>query len=219
MSSVLFGSIGTIAETSEMQRKAYNDAFKEHGLDWTWERAEYQKLLPQSGGRDRVADYAKDRDETVDADAVHQTKSRLYQQELAKAPVEARPGVVDTIERAKADGMKVALVTTTSTENIDALTGAISGLEKSDFDVIVDVSKVETPKPDKAPYVWALDQLGEQPGACVAVEDNAYGVQAAKAAGLQVVAFPGVNTADHDFGDAQKVQRVELSALTALISA
>ncbi len=219
MSTVLFGSIGTLAETSEMQRKAYNDAFVEHGLDWTWERAEYQKLLPQSGGRDRVADYAKDRGEAVDADAVHRTKSRLYQQALAAAPVEARPGVVDTITRAKADGMKIGLVTTTSTDNIDALTSAITGLEKSDFDVIVDVSKVETPKPDKAPYVYALEQLGEQPQACVAVEDNAYGVQAAQAAGVQVVAFPGANTADHDFGTAQKVHRVEMSTLNELILA
>ncbi len=219
MSSVLFGSIGTIAETSEMQRKAYNDAFAEHGLDWTWERADYQKLLPQSGGRDRVADYAKDRGESVDADAVHQTKSRLYQEALAKAPVEARPGVIDTIRRAKADGLKVGLVTTTSPQNIDALTSALNGLDKADFDVIVDVTKVDTPKPDKAPYVWALEQLGEQPGDCAAVEDNAYGVQAAKAAGVAVIAFPGVNTADHDFGDAQKVQRVELSALNELILA
>ncbi len=219
MSSVLFGSIGTIAETSEMQRKAYNDAFTEHGLDWTWDREEYVRLLPQSGGRDRVADYAKDRGETVDADAVHQTKSRLYQEALGKTPVEARPGVVDTIRRAKADGLKIALVTTTSPANIDALTSAIAGLDKADFDVIVDVTKVDTPKPDKAPYVWALEQLGEQPGDCAAVEDNAYGVQAATAAGVAVIAFPGANTADHDFGAAQKVQRVELSTLNELILA
>lgn len=219
MSTVLFGSIGTIAETSEMQRKAYNDAFAEHGLGWTWEPAEYRRLLPRSGGRDRVADYADERGETVDADAVHRTKSRLYQQALAQAPVEARPGVVDTITRAKADGLKLALVTTTSPENIEALTSAITGVERSDFDVIVDVTKVDTPKPDKAPYVWALEQLGEQPGDCVAVEDNAHGVQAATAAGVPVIAFPGANTADHDFGDVPRVQRIELSTLHELILA
>lgn len=83
--------------------------------------------------------------------------------------------------------------------------------------MIVDVTKVDTPKPDKAPYVWALEQLGERPGDCVAVEDNAYGVQAAKAAGVPVVAFPGANTSDHDFGDAKQVQRVELATLHELI--
>lgn len=218
MPAVLFGSIGTIAETSEMQRKAYNDAFAEHGLNWTWNREEYQRLLPQSGGRDRVADYAKTRGETVDADAVHQSKSRLFQQALRSASVEARPGVVDTIKRAKADGLKIGLVTTTSHENIEALTEAATGLDASDFDVIVDATKVQTPKPDKVPYVWALEQLGEQPGACVAVEDNAYGVQAATAAGVPVFAFPGANTADHDFGDAPQVQRVEFSVLKERIA-
>lgn len=217
MSTILFGSIGTLAETSEMQRQAYNDAFAEHGLDWSWERAEYQKLLPQSGGRDRVADYATERGESVDADAVHQTKSRLYQQALRAAPVQARPGVVDTIRRAKAEGLKLALVTTTSPENIEALTGALVDVQQSDFDVIVDVTKVQTSKPDKAPYVWALGQLNQQPGDCVAVEDNAYGVRAAKAAGVPVIAFPGANTAGHDFGDAEQVQHVDFSALDALL--
>ena len=45
MTSVLFGSISTVADTSELQRQAFNDAFAEHGLGWTWERAEYRRML------------------------------------------------------------------------------------------------------------------------------------------------------------------------------
>ena len=36
MSAILFGSISTIADTSELQRQAFNQAFKAHGLDWDW---------------------------------------------------------------------------------------------------------------------------------------------------------------------------------------
>ncbi len=53
MSAVLFGSIGTLAETSEIQRGAFNQAFRANGLDWHWERDEYVALLERSGGRDR----------------------------------------------------------------------------------------------------------------------------------------------------------------------
>ena len=41
MKALLFGSIGVIAETSELQRQAYNMAFAEHGLDWYWNVANY----------------------------------------------------------------------------------------------------------------------------------------------------------------------------------
>ena len=34
--AILFGSIGTIVETSELQRKSFNQAFSEAGLDWNW---------------------------------------------------------------------------------------------------------------------------------------------------------------------------------------
>ena len=33
MRALIFGSIGVLVETSELQRQAYNRAFAEHGLD------------------------------------------------------------------------------------------------------------------------------------------------------------------------------------------
>jgi len=37
--ALLFGSIGSIVETSEIQRKSFNKAFKQYGLDWNWDQA------------------------------------------------------------------------------------------------------------------------------------------------------------------------------------
>src|ERR1700753_564286 len=104
MSAILFGSISTVADTSELQRQAFNDAFRAHGLDWSWSRDDYRSMLGQSGGRARVAEYASTRDEEVDASAVHATKSRLFRDNLASTSLTPRPGVVDTINAAKANG-------------------------------------------------------------------------------------------------------------------
>ena len=52
--ALLFGSIGSIVETSEIQRKSFNKAFKQYGLDWNWTKSEYQNLLSKSGGKDRI---------------------------------------------------------------------------------------------------------------------------------------------------------------------
>ena len=53
--ALLFGSIGTVMETSDVQRRAYNQALKEAGLNWVWTREIYAELLSQSGGQERLA--------------------------------------------------------------------------------------------------------------------------------------------------------------------
>lgn len=206
MAAILFGSISTIADTSELQRHAFNDAFDAHGLGWHWDREDYVAMLAESGGQNRVAAYAASQGQEVDATAVHQTKSTMFQKKLAEARVPARPGVLDTLRSAKSDGVKVALVTTTSAENIAALIGAMGAdLAPADFDLIVDASDVAQPKPAAAAYAFALDHLDEEVDDCVAIEDNVDGVTAAVAAGLTCLAFPNENTTGQDFTAARRV--------------
>jgi HAD superfamily hydrolase (TIGR01509 family) len=220
MSALLLGSISTVADTSELQRQAFNQAFEAHGLDWRWDRDDYRAMLSASGGQDRVAGYARSRGEDVDAQAVHETKSKLFRDLLATAGLAPRPGVADTIKAAKDRGWKVGLVTTTSRANVDALLGRLHPqVGDQDFDVIVDSASVGSPKPDPAAYVFALQALNEAPGDCVAVEDNVGGVQAAVAAGVPCVAFPNENTGQHDFSAAAKrVGRLDFAELQSLTS-
>jgi HAD superfamily hydrolase (TIGR01509 family) len=197
MSAILFGSIGTIADTSEVQRDAFNKAFAAHGLDRHWDRADYLAMLEQSGGQQRIAGYAKSVGQDVDAAAVHRAKTEFFQQGLAESPIAPRAGVVDTIHGARREGVRVGLVTTTSQQNIAALLEALQpDLKVSDFDLVVDSSSVERPKPDGAAYTFALESLGERADGCVAIEDNVDGVAAASAAGLMRPAWrsPGRTT-------------------------
>lgn len=215
MPALLLGSISTIADTSERQRQAFNQAFAAHGLDWHWDQDQYRAMLSGSGGQARIADYAQSLGQTVDAKAVHETKTRIFQEHLPQGGLVPRAGVVDSIQAAKDHGWKVGLVTTTSPGNVSALLAALSPhLAAGNFDVIVDSSRVERPKPDQAAYVFALENLGEAPGECVAVEDNAGGVQAAVAAGVPCVAFPNENTAGGDFTAARRrVDRLDAADL------
>ncbi len=214
MSAILFGSISTIADTSELQRAAFNDAFAEHGLDWRWDREEYQELLRSNGGEQRIAEQARARGEQVDAAAVHRTKSERFQQRLTADGVTPRAGVAETVRAAREQGMKVALVTTTSPDNLSALfTGLGDALRRNEFDLVVDSTQVTTPKPDGAAYSYTLETLGEVAEECAAVEDNVGGVAAATAVGVECVAFPNENTAGHDFGDARVVSHIDLNDL------
>jgi HAD superfamily hydrolase (TIGR01509 family) len=117
--------------------------------------------------------------------------------------------------------MKLALVTTTSTANVTAITEALRpAVDLSSFDLIVDAGSVEHPKPAPDAYEFALAELGEPAAGCVAVEDNVGGLQAASDAHITCVAFPGENNTDHDFGRAARVvQELSLEDLQAARSA
>jgi HAD superfamily hydrolase (TIGR01509 family) len=203
MSAILFGSISTLADTSELQRQAFNLAFEAHDLHWNWSREDYASMLASNGGAARIAEYAQDRGDDVDAAAVHATKSQIFQELLASSPVEARPGVVETLQEAKRSDRKLGFITTTSQGNIDALLAALKPhISAEMFDLIVNRDSVKEPKPNPAVYAFALDQLGEDAGNAVAIEDNVGGVQAATAAGVTCIAFPNQNTAAGDFSAA-----------------
>lgn len=221
MPAVLFGSISTIVDTSELQREAFNQAFKAHGRKWTWKRDTYQAMLDSSGGEKRIDNYARYKGQKVDAKAIHQTKSEIFRTLLGEASLTPRPGVVETIKAARSKGFKVGFVSSTSAENVAALLSAVSAqIGPSDFDVIVDASKSSPPKPNPAAYEFALQVLGEDPKECVAIEDNVEGVAAAQAAGVRCVAMPNENTAGHDFGSARlRVERPSFDELRSLVTA
>lgn len=218
MSAILFGSISTLIDTSELQRRAFNESFEAHGLDWQWSQADYIAMLDSNGGAQRIADYAEARGDDVDADELHATKAEIFQELLATAGLKARPGVVATVREAKRRDVKLGFVTTTSPENISALLDALSpDIDAGTFDLIVDRDSVVSPKPDSAAYVFALEKLGVNAAAAVAIEDNVGGVAAAVAAGVRCVAFPNENTADGDFAAAtETVDALDAERLVSL---
>ena len=91
--SLLFGSIGSIVETSEIQRKSFNEAFKQYGLEWNWTNREYQNLLSKSGGKDRILRYAKKKKKIVDSAYLRNLKNKIFNNYLKKNHLKLRPGV------------------------------------------------------------------------------------------------------------------------------
>ncbi|MDJ0392892.1 HAD-IA family hydrolase [Rhodococcus sp. G-MC3] len=217
MTAILFGSISTLADTSEMQRRAFNDAFAKHDLGWTWSREDYASMLGGNGGASRIADYAASKNQEVDSAAVHSTKSEIFRTLLATEGIEPRPGVLDTMAKAREHGFKLGLVTTTSPENVSALLDSFETLSADSFDVVVDTTAVSQVKPDPASYLFAVDSLGEDAAHCVAIEDNEGGVASAAAASIRCVAFPNANTTGGDFSAAEEVvDRLDPNRLSTL---
>ncbi|MTI42746.1 HAD superfamily hydrolase (TIGR01509 family) [Roseibium hamelinense] len=201
--AVLFGSIGTLAETSELQRQAFNQAFAACGMDWHWDVETYRALLKKSGGLRRVASYAEAKGQPVDAAAVHAVKTKIYHQLLENAEVAPRDGVLELMSWARKSGVQIGLVSTTSKANIERLLSALGpAIDERDFDFIGDGSMVTHPKPSGDIYELALQRLGLTEYEVVAVEDTAESLRSATAASVATIAFPGANAQTDDFSAA-----------------
>ena len=135
--SLLFGSIGTIIETSELQRESFNEAFKEAGLDWYWDHEDYRLLLKQSGGTKRIEDFAEKNNTTVEAQKIRERKTHIFNKKLMTEKLMPREGVIDVIEYAKNNQIKLGFVTSTTKDNVNSVFLALKNyFIEEDFDFI-----------------------------------------------------------------------------------
>lgn len=205
--ALIFDVDGTLAETEEAHRQAFNETFADHGLDWHWTRADYHRLLKTTGGKERMAAHRQALGATAPDDAtiarLHQIKTARYADILARGGLQARPGVMELIARARAAGIRLAVATTTNLPNVEALAHCLWGCPATDvFDVIAAGDQVAAKKPAPDVFLLALDRLGLPPAACLAFEDSLNGLRSARGAGLRVVVTPSLYTADEDFSTA-----------------
>ena len=211
LKAIIFDMDGTLADTEELHRRAFNLAFREHACPLNWSRLEYKQLLSISGGRERIhhclqqAGHAADDLQQV-VDAVHRTKSTLYRQILVSGVLELRPGIRRLVQECRAAGLRLAIATSSSTDNVNTLLGRTFGSAGNDlFPVVVTCDTVADKKPSAAVYARALSELGLEAEHCIAVEDTSNGNRAALAAGLPVVITTHPLTVDDDFTGAALV--------------
>lgn len=200
--AILFGAIGTLVETSDMQRRSFNAAFRDAGLDWEWGREAYADMVQAPGGRARIAAYAKKLEVEVDADRIHDAKVAHFRAMAEMDGLIPRPGVMDVIERAKAADVRLGFATTTGTETVDLIFAALSDhIDRADFAFVGDRDLVTQSKPSPEIYRVALQHLGLSTADAIAIEDTPESAQAAVAAKLACVGFPGALSRGRIFPD------------------
>ena len=209
--ALIFDVDGTMADTEEAHRMAFNNAFERFRLGWTWSRDTYRELLRTTGGKERIAGYiaahttpgAERRRLTELVPAIHAEKTRFYSSFVADGAIPLRPGVLRLAEEALAAGCRLAIASTTTAVNVDTLLRAAFGERGlAMFGVIACGDQVRAKKPAPDIYRLALAHLGLQPDQAVALEDSHNGLRSATAAGLWTVVTPTYWTEDHDFDGA-----------------
>lgn len=212
--ALIFDVDGTLADTEEAHRQGFNDAFDAHGLEFRWSRELYSELLQVTGGKERLAAFfaravvtASERERLFDLiPRLHATKTSFYIERIELGRVPVRSGVRRLMAEARAAGVKLAIASTTSADNVAALLeGSLGDEALAGFSVIAAGDVVPRKKPAPDIYQLALRRLGVTARCAVAFEDSAIGVAAAKAAGLLTIATPSDWTRGQDFAAADLV--------------
>ena len=206
LQALIFDVDGTLAETEELHRHAFNAAFAEAGLDWHWDQAAYAGLLEVTGGKERIARHMAGAPARLDADAVrrlHAAKTAHYVAAVEAGQVALRPGVRRLLMEARGAGLRLAIATTTSPANVDALLRATLGAEGIGwFDVVGAGDMVPHKKPAPDIYCWVLDRLGLPAARCIAFEDTPNGLHSARGAGIPTVVTTSLYGGTAGFEDA-----------------
>ena len=204
----IFDVDGTLAETETVHLEAFNQVFSEFQLNWIWDQTLYKKLLQIAGSKNRINYFNNLSKPKLSNNLIREIlerKNRLYIKKLQKNSVKVCSGVKELVNLLKNE-MKLAVATSTSKKNVDALILKIWG-EKTNaiFSAISTPEECAKNKPAPDLYINALKKLSLKPHQAIAIEDSEIGLKSAKAAKIKTIVVPSIYTQGSDFSNADLV--------------
>ena len=160
--AIIFDVDGTLVETEEIHRIAFNKTFLEFKLNFQWTPSEYNDLLKIAGGKERLTYYLeinKFEDSYLSKkyiSKIYDRKRHQYRDMLKKNKQNLRPGVNTFIRSLRLSGIKIGIASASSYLSINSLSRSIWG-KKIDliFDVVVTGDDVK--KKNQIPmYIFLL---------------------------------------------------------------
>ncbi len=181
--AVLFDLDGVLIDSPAAHATAWAEIFQPFGIELPPRRLHLDEGRKSLDIARRIADeYNLGLDDRRLLELIAK-KRRIYRRH---APESMRDGVREVLEAVRDLDWLIGLVSGSAPENIFAvLTRDDVGL----FDTVVTEADYDAGKPDPEPFLIACRRLGAEPHVSIAVENAILGVEAAKSAGMKVIAL------------------------------
>ncbi len=183
---------GTLVDTAEQHFRAWVDACREKGRDFTRDdfTATFGRRNPEI-----LAYLFGDRLGRGEAEAFADRKEELYR-EAARHGIDLLPGVAALMEGLHQLGFKQAIGSSAPRANLEMILES-TGIDRY-LGAVVGMEDTTRGKPDPQVFRVAAQRLGVEPKNAVVFEDAVAGVQAARAGGMRCVAvrFVGHHSAE-----------------------
>ena len=204
--ALCLGAPGVLADTTDMERRAFNAAFAAAGLDWHWEAETFAKMVSGFGGRAMIDRQGRETGQDVDAETLMSAKTALFQRMMADEGLTLRPGIADLIAAAQNRAIPIAWVTDFGAEEAHAILDNLGDAVHPEVFAFNGAGVlVENAKPAPDIYAAALDDMGVAAANALAIEAVPWAAQAALSAGIETVAFPVATALPDDFPDGARV--------------
>lgn len=231
MQALIFDCDGVLVDTErDGHRVAFNQAFAELGIDCEWSVERYGELLLTAGGKERMARHFNETGWPVghaDRDALiaslHKIKTEIFMRLISEGSLPLRPGIARIVDEAIAEGIVLAVCSTSNEKAVQAVVDVMLGVQRSKKISVFAGDVVAKKKPAPDIYTLAATQLGLTQAQCMVIEDSNNGLRAAKAAGMRCIVTISSYTADEDFSLADRIVsdlddgKVDIAACRAVV--
>lgn len=183
---------GVLVNNLEVHRVAFAEFFRRYGVERSFE--ELSRVFGK--GNDDIMGELMPREvvERVGIRELGHEKEAIYR-EIYAPTITPQPGLLTFLDECEAEGLKCAVGSSGYRANVDFVLDKCN-IERY-FDYAVAGDEVTRCKPDPEIYLTAAAKLGLRADECVVFEDAEAGIEAAKRAGMRVVAL--ATTFNRDF--------------------
>lgn len=184
LKAIIFDNDGVVVNSEPLIFKAASEVFARYGI----------RLLPEDvqEGIGAGVKYMGDPAQKYNLTDVSLEQLVLEREdrfrELAKNNLRPFPGLKPLLDFLKQNHIKTA-VASSATHDVVLTNLKMAGIDPGVFDNIVDSSAIQNKKPAPDIFLKAADNLGIQPAECIVIEDSLAGIEAARRAGMCVIAF------------------------------
>ncbi|MGG6266150.1 HAD family hydrolase [Leptolyngbya sp. AN03gr2] len=199
---VLLDIDGTLVDSNDAHANAYVQAFSEHGYEVEFEKV--RSLIGMGGDQLIPRIVPSLSGEEGEGKEIADRRKELIIEKFG-SELEPTQGSRDLIEKLKQSGYELVISSSATTEELSVLLKAAQVDDLLDMDLATTSSDAEKSKPDPDLIEVTLEKGHLKADEAIMLGDTPYDIQAANAAGVDVIAFRTGGFSDEELANAIEI--------------